>query len=949
MAERGFYRARRKADWKRIFAFVTGKPSLLLPFDLVRSQVVVKSVSYEGIREIELDRIIGSVNRYHDFDREFLPRSSEREDRWSRVRRVFDSDVGFPPIRVYQVGEAYFVVDGNHRVSVARQLGMTRIEAEVTRFQPNVPIDKTTSLSDLIVKKEYSDFLERTRLDELRPGQPIEITLPGRYDVLLEHIAKRRYFLGVDTGREIPYEEAVVSWYDGLYRPLIEIFRQERLLDCFPGRTEADLYVWVTRHLHLLRLQHGEGVGLVEATRDFVRASEQSASPRLRRRMRVAKTRASADRPGEEIALPRLRDRIRSVEARGLLRNVRYAVPSEWIDPLRDDGRTEQVDAPAFWRHQIEEILDTKPVPRLAGEGGTWTRHAIVYNLFVRASCAFDHDMDGAIHVLNRDGVRETGTFVKAIALLPYLRSLGCNVVHLFPITRIGWDGRKGSLGSPYAIANPYQLDESLSEPLLGVGPEDEFQAFVEAAHRLGIRVVLEFVFRTAAKDSEWVARHPEWFYWIRTEGSSSPVTDESDLGAPRFSPQALRQIKAQVSRGEFADLPAPDESFRRRFARPPEEAALHLDNGIWVGRTASGQRISIPGAFADWPPDDLQPPWRDVTYLRLFDHPEFNYMAYNTIRMYDERLARPEHAVADLWDRLAGILPHYQDRYGIDGAMIDMGHALPAALKRRIIEGARAADPTFALWEEEFTSRESTRREGYNAVAGNLWWSLHRPAELRAAIRRMAEVTDPLPVFATPETHNTPRCAARPGGLDRARCLWTLGVFLPAIPFVHSGFELGERIPVNTGLDFSEAEIAALSGQRLALYSEAEYTWGRRTSVRETIRRTLDLRRVWQTVVVNPDPSSWWIPSIDAAPCVVYARVGELGALVIIGNPNDQMVDAAVTMGEWLQSRGEIVDAFTGQPETVVSGTLRLSLAPWQTRVFSASFLPRTTESSLP
>ncbi len=935
MAESGFHRARRKADWKRILAFVTGKPSLLLPFDLVRSQVVVKSVSYEGLKEIELDRIIGSVNRYHDFDREFLPRSSESEDRWSRVRRVFDSDVGFPPIRVYQIGEAYFVVDGNHRVSVARQLGMKRIEAEVTRFRPNVPIDKTTSLSDLIVKKEYSDFLERTRLDELRPGQPIEITLPGRYDVLLEHIAKRRYFLGLETGREVPYEEAVVSWYDGLYRPLIEIFRQERLLECFPGRTETDLYVWVTRHLHLLRLQHGESVGLVEATRDFVRVSSQSARPRLRRRMRETETRVAADRPGEEIALPRLRNRIRVVEARGLLKEAPYAVPSAWIDPLREDACTEEVNATEFWRRRIDEILDTEPVPCLRGEGGTWSRHAVVYNLFVRASCAFDHDSDGSIHVLNRYGVRETGTFVKAITLLPYLRSLGCNVVHLLPITRIGRYGRKGSLGSPYAIANPYQLDETLAEPLLGVGPEGEFQAFVEAAHRLGFRVVLEFVFRTAARDSEWVARHPEWFYWIQADPLPNVSSLADDFHPPRFSSQALSQIKAQVSRGEFADLPTPDEGYRQRFVRPPDPGALRRENGAWVATKAGGTLVSIPGAFADWPPDDVQPPWRDVTYLRLFDHLEFNYIAYNTIRMYDERLARPEHAVADLWDRIAGILPHYQDRYGIDGAMIDMGHALPGALKRRIIEGARAADPTFALWEEEFTPRASTQREGYNAIVGNLWWSLHRPAELRTALRRMAGGGDPLPVFATPETHNTPRCAARPGGLDRARCLWTLAAFLPAVPFVHSGFEMGERMPVNTGLDFSKDESAALSDEQLALYSEAAYAWGGGAALRETIRKTLSLRRAWHSVVIDPEPSSWRIPSLDVDHCVAYARTGEQGVLVVVSNLSDQSVE--VTVRELSLPLGELVDALTGHPEAAGAGILRIFLAPWQTRVLTA------------
>jgi len=115
------------------------------------------------------------------------------------------------------------------------------------------------------------------------------------------------------------------------------------------------------------------------------------------------------------------------------------------------------------------------------------------------------------------------------------------------------------------------------------------------------------------------------------------------------------------------------------------------------------GTRVRIPGAFADWPPDDNQPPWTDVTYLRMYDHPDFNYIAYNTIRMYDVRLARPENAVASLWDSIAGVIPHYQREFGIDGVMIDMGHALPMPLKQRIVSTSREINPDFAFWDENF------------------------------------------------------------------------------------------------------------------------------------------------------------------------------------------------------------------------------------------------------
>ena len=77
--------------------------------------------------------------------------------------------------------------------------------------------------------------------------------------------------------------------------------------------------------------------------------------------------------------------------------------------------------------------------------------------MFVRTTAAFDHNGNGKLDLpLNERGFRETGTFLKAIAMLPYIKRLGATVIHLLPITSIGQDGNKGTLGSPYAIRNPY-------------------------------------------------------------------------------------------------------------------------------------------------------------------------------------------------------------------------------------------------------------------------------------------------------------------------------------------------------------------------------------------------------------------------------------------------------------------------------------------------------------
>jgi hypothetical protein len=585
----------------------------------------------------------------------------------------------------------------------------------------------------------------------------------------------------------------------------------------------------------------------------------------------------------------------------------------------------------------VDRVLRAPREALSPGAAGDWTRRAVTYNLFVRTGTAFDHDGDGQL--ASRPGrPRETGTFLKAIALLPYIRSLGCDVIHLLPIASIGRDGRKGELGSPYAIRDPYSLDETLAEPLLGLGPDVEFRALVEGARRLGMRVVVEFVFRTAAKDAAWAPLHPDWFYWIRAAVDDRPPgsADAARYGSPLFAPDELQRIKEQVDRGDFRDLLPPPAAYRDLFRPAPAPGAVRLDGDRHLGVAPDGTAVRIPGAFADWPPDDTQPPWSDVTYLRLYDCADFDYIAYNTVRMYDERLARPEHAVSALWDRVTGILPHYVRAYGVDGAMIDMGHALPRELKRRIIDETRALRADFAFWDEDFALRAASRAEGYNAAMGSLWWLLHRPGELRAALRAWSAEGPALPAFATPETHNTPRCAARHGGIAWSTLAWTLGAYLPAMPFVHGGFELGETQPVNTGLDFSPDDLGRYPTESLPLTAPWAYDWGRAERPLDAVRRSLDVRAELLDLVARAEPETFRLLDAGTDAAIAYARVAGDDALLVVGNLTD--VPAAVRVADAPFADGAVTDRLSGRVGRVEGGALRVDLDPWQGLVFTRS-----------
>lgn len=252
-----FERARRQAALQQTLARLRGESVELLKYDEVRKQLKVTGTSQRGIQDIPLDAIVGSVGRSGDYTRNFMPIQDSDEDRWARVKTAFLSMTGVPPIEVYQLGDAYFVKDGNHRVSVARELGNKTIEGYVTEVRTRVPLSADDNPKEIILKARYANFLEKTNLDDFRPEADLQMTWTGYYFLLLEEIEVHRYFMGVNQQRDIPYEEAVASWYDTVYLPVIGLLYERGLFQQFPGRTEADLYALLADYQRELGEQLG--------------------------------------------------------------------------------------------------------------------------------------------------------------------------------------------------------------------------------------------------------------------------------------------------------------------------------------------------------------------------------------------------------------------------------------------------------------------------------------------------------------------------------------------------------------------------------------------------------------------------------------------------------------------------------------------------------------------
>ncbi|MCA9981298.1 MAG: hypothetical protein KDD89_10700, partial [Anaerolineales bacterium] len=274
-----YQRARRKADLEQIMARFTGRSTDLLSYEDVRKQLKASKQIDRGLQDIPLDNIVGSVGRYKDFTRTFLPKDTTNEQRWARVLVANSESTGLPPIDVYQLGEAYFVLDGNHRVSIAREMGFATIQAKVTEVVSKVPITPDLELDGLIIKAEYIDFLERTHIDELRPEADLTVTAPGKYERLLEHVEAHQYFMGLDFDRDVAWDEAVAHWYDEVYLPVIHMVRRRGIMETFPNRTETDFYIWLAEHREELEFELGWTLDTAEAVEDLARQSGVADEP----------------------------------------------------------------------------------------------------------------------------------------------------------------------------------------------------------------------------------------------------------------------------------------------------------------------------------------------------------------------------------------------------------------------------------------------------------------------------------------------------------------------------------------------------------------------------------------------------------------------------------------------------------------------------------------------
>ncbi|MFO7881898.1 MAG: alpha-amylase family glycosyl hydrolase [Kosmotogaceae bacterium] len=535
-----------------------------------------------------------------------------------------------------------------------------------------------------------------------------------------------------------------------------------------------------------------------------------------------------------------------------------YAIPKKWLHKSFEGERKVsenfvRVNPYKYSSWLINMILNNAenntnyllPLSKVKGEtSADWIIQSCIYGAFVRSTVAYGHENPA---ILNTESTQftENGTFLKMIMILHYLKDMNIDTLYLLPVTKYSEAFKKGETGSPYSVKNFFSIEPRYHDKLLeDFSVKDEFKAFIEAAHIMDIRVVLDFIPRTSSRDSELILDHPEWFYWIdvnELDCFEAPTIE--GLGFAQPSKENLEKIYSQEN--------VKNHLKKFRFApsiENPEKwhnfVAANRNNSDFLTELANEFGVITPPGFSDWI-NDNQPIWKDITFLRLYeDHPlesrkylkdpekQPPYILYDVIKSSDFPGNKPNKK---LWDAIESIMPFYNQNFGVDGSRLDMGHALPDELEEKVINSARKNDPAFAMIAEELSmsNDEESKRAGYDCFLGNTWWMEPRIEE--GKLHELCFNVLPklnLHVLGSAETPDTPRAAARKWGKSFSRLATSLNFFLPnVIPFINSGQEFYEMQPMNLGLDNDETGRYLLSKEdqfygKLAFFDNYMLHW---------------------------------------------------------------------------------------------------------------------------
>lgn len=274
-----FSKARNKAFINELQHFLNPDEAKLISFTDIKQLLKPQNEVYKGMQVVPIKLIVGSEGRYKDFDNHFFPKRNFLKNRWESVDMAHYKDIILPPIKVYELGGLYFVRDGNHRVSVAKMQGVEFIDAEVVSLRTEIKLKPDSTKSQMIrqvIEYEKRVFYAETNFGDITDYWMLNFSTPGQYDVIYNHILCHKYYINIGKPEEIPMEEAILSWFQNVYMPVLNVILKKKILKKFKKRTAGDLYVFIIKYWDELKQKFGDSVSIEEAAETFERDNKIS-------------------------------------------------------------------------------------------------------------------------------------------------------------------------------------------------------------------------------------------------------------------------------------------------------------------------------------------------------------------------------------------------------------------------------------------------------------------------------------------------------------------------------------------------------------------------------------------------------------------------------------------------------------------------------------------------
>ncbi len=371
--------------------------------------------------------------------------------------------------------------------------------------------------------------------------------------------------------------------------------------------------------------------------------------------------------------------------------NVSCYIPSKWLEYKASEGEVARINPFDFFHGKIDEIINYTDAQKNSTQ-------ALTFALEINSCLYFEHKPQSNIKKFPKNYFPDNGTFLKAIAFLPYLKYHGFEAIELQDIS---------SSANDWEVKSHNEIGDNLAEYALEMSKEEQFSAFLEACRILKIKVSLAFDFARISANSNLALNNPEFFFWIKSTAKMRSVKYPNGYGKVKYSANKIRKINKKIILGDYNNLPEPDEKYRSFFTSTPLKVALVEGKIIGLLKNTTkplktNECVIAPG-FQTYPLEQNdEEAYSETSYFKFYNHHDFNYIAYNTIAHPDHWLAASKNINKELWQYITGVIPHYLSQFTLDGIILKSSSLIPRDLKDQIISEIRKTNDKITICEED-------------------------------------------------------------------------------------------------------------------------------------------------------------------------------------------------------------------------------------------------------